>query len=72
MTANEMRQEIQKTIARFPEPQLKAILGFIRFLDGNDFDENFQLQMRSTAYREWLSEENDVYEEVFKDELQTR
>ena len=31
-------------------------------------DENFLIQMSSQGYAEWLSEKNDIYDELFKDE----
>ena len=68
MTTTEMQQQIQQTIATFPEHKLKSILEFVNYFAENDLPDDFQMQMGSTAYREWLSEENDIYDEVFKDE----
>ncbi|MBU1626992.1 hypothetical protein KKB18_06440 [bacterium] len=31
--------------------------------------ENFMIQMSSKGYSEWLCEENDIYDELFKDEV---
>ena len=47
---------------------LKMSLECVKFLAENDLPENFQMQMSSTAYREWLNEDNDIYDEVFRDE----
>jgi hypothetical protein len=30
---------------------------------------NFFIQMNSKGYSEWLGEENDIYDELFKDEV---
>ena len=69
MTTMEMQQQIQRTIAMFPEHKLKGVLEFVNYLAEYDLPEGFQMQMSSIAYHEWLSEENDIYDEVFKDEL---
>ena len=69
MTTSDMRQQIQNTIATLPGPQLKAILAFLKRLTSKELPENFQMQAESVAYREWLNEDNDIYDEVFKDEL---
>ncbi len=69
MTTSDMRQQIQNTIATLPGPQLKAILAFLKRLANKELPENFQMQAESVAYCEWLSEDNDIYDEVFKDEL---
>ena len=31
-------------------------------------NDNMKIQMSSIAYQEWLSSDNDIYDEVFKDE----
>ena len=69
MTTSDMRQQIQNTIATLPGPQLKAILAFLKRLTSKELPENFQMQAESVAYRKWLNEDNDIYDEVFKDEL---
>ncbi|MBM3239026.1 hypothetical protein FJZ31_22260 [Candidatus Poribacteria bacterium] len=69
MTTIEMQQQIQRAIATFPEHKLKGVLEFVNYLAEHNLPEDFQMQMSSTAYQEWLSEENDIYDEVFKDEL---
>jgi hypothetical protein len=33
-----------------------------------DKEELFKMQVHSKAYQDWLSAENDIYDEVFKDE----
>lgn len=69
MTTIEMQKQIQRTIATFPDHKLKGVLEFVKYLAEYDLSEDFQMQMSSTAYQEWLSEENDIYDKVFKDEL---
>ncbi len=31
-------------------------------------NDNMKIQMSSFAYQEWLGSDNDIYDEVFKDE----
>lgn len=69
MTATEMQQQIQQTIATLPEHKLKGVLEFVNYLVEHDLPEDFQMQMSSTAYQDWLSEENNIYDEVFRNEL---
>lgn len=33
-------------------------------------EEFLQIQVHSRAYQEWLSSENDIYDELFKDEIE--
>ena len=32
-------------------------------------DEQLRMQMKSYAYKDWMSPENDIYDEVFKNEV---
>ena len=32
-------------------------------------DEQLRMQMNSYAYKDWMSPENDIYDEVFKNEV---
>ena len=32
-------------------------------------NDNLKIQMSSVAYQEWLSSDNDIYDDVFKDEV---
>jgi hypothetical protein len=69
MTATEIQQQIHDTVNALPEHQLKAVWAFVNALVENELPEDFLMQMNSAAYHQWLSEENDIYDEVFKDEL---
>ena len=33
-------------------------------------NDNMKIQMSSIAYQEWLSSDNDIYDDVFKDEVE--
>ena len=63
MTTIEMQQQIQSTIATFPEHKLKGVLEFVNYLAEYDLPEGFQMQLSSTAYQEWLSEEIELEHE---------
>jgi len=40
--------------------------------DSEEAEELLRMQMSSQAYSDWLSSENDIYDAVFKDEVQKR
>lgn len=71
MQVSESRQKLEEIISQFPEHKLKEILNFAIYLKSiKNSEERLRMQMNSKAYSEWLSPENDIYDEVFKDEIE--
>ncbi len=70
MQNTELKQEIEKIIYNLPDTKLKAVRDFASYLrDKQEAEEFSRMQMDSKAYHEWINSENDIYDEVFKDEI---
>ncbi len=71
MQALEAKQKLEEIISALPESKLKEIIDFAGYLrDREETEELLRMQMSSKAYSDWLSSENDIYDEVFKDEIE--
>ncbi len=70
-----IRQELLTVIEQLPDEQLSVLLNMALSLKGkNNSDEIFELntlQIESQAYQEWVSAENDIYDEIFADAVPT-
>ncbi len=63
-----LRQELLNLIEQMPDEQLFVLINTALKLKENNYDEisNLKtLQFESQAYQEWVSAENDIYEEIF-------
>ena len=70
MHALEAKQKLEEIISVLPESKLKEIIDFACYLrDRDEAEDYFRMQMSSKAYLDWLSPENNIYDEVFKDEI---
>jgi len=70
MQALEAKQKLEEIISALPESKLKEVIDFASYLrNREETDEFLRMQMSSKAYLDWLSSENDIYDEVFKDEI---
>ncbi len=70
-----LKKRLSSLIDELPERKLEILYELARFLQSQrsrESQELFHMQMSSNAYQEWLSAENDVYDEVFKDEIKKR
>ena len=55
------------------ENRLKEVIDFASYLRSKEeTEELFGMQISSKAYINWLSSENDIYDEVFRDEIEQR
>ncbi len=64
------KQKLEEIISVLPESKLKAVIDFACYLrDREEAEELLGMQMSSKAYLDWLSPGNDIYDEVFKDEI---
>lgn len=65
----EAKQELEEIASVLSESKLKEVIDFASYLrDRKDKEDLLRMQIRSKAYLDWLSSENDIYDEVFKDE----
>ncbi len=70
MPALETKQKLEEIISILSESKLKAVIDFARYLrDTEETGDLLRMQISSKAYLNWLSPENDIYDEVFKDEI---
>ena len=70
MHALEAKQKLEEIISVLPESKLKEVIDFACYLrDRDEAEALLGMQMSSKAYLDWLSPENNIYDEVFKDEI---
>jgi hypothetical protein len=75
MSKTTIKKKLSVLIDELPERKLEVLYDLARFLQSQRSQESqefFRMQMRSNAYREWLSAENDIFDEVFRDEIKKR
>ena len=66
----ETKQKLEEIISVVLESKLKAVIDFACYLrDREEAEELLRMQTGSKAYLDWLSQGNDIYDEVFKDEI---
>jgi hypothetical protein len=64
------KKRINEIIEQLPDYMLTEILNFAEYLKEKTYREDYtRLQINSNSYKEWTSNENDIYDEVFKDEV---
>ncbi|BAY74937.1 hypothetical protein NIES25_13540 [Nostoc linckia NIES-25] len=65
-----IRQELLSLIEQMNDEQLSALLDLaLSFKNG---EKTVNPTLESQAYQDWVSPENDIYDEVFADELTAR
>ena len=70
MQALNAKQKLEEIISVLPENKLEEVIDFASYLrDREEAEELLRMQMSSKAYLDWLSPENDIYDEIFKDEI---
>ena len=68
-----LKDRIVDLLDRLPDTKAEAVLDFVEFLaERETAGDWFHASNQTSAYREWLSAENDVYDEVFADVAATR
>ncbi len=66
MSTLTLRKKAQRVLKQLPERKLDVAFDFLNYLqERNEAEEIFRLQMTSRGYQEWLSSENDIYDEIF-------
>jgi len=64
------KQRLMELVELLSENKLNMLVHFANYLkEKEDVEEMLRLQASSTGYTEWLSAENDIYDEVFSDEI---
>ena len=70
MQVLKVRKKLEEIIRVLPENKIKEVIDFASYLrDKEETGDLFKMQMSSKVYLDWLSPENDIYDEVFKDEI---
>ena len=70
MQISEAKQKLDEIIKVLSESKLSEIIDFANYLKNKEeMGELFRMQASSRTYMDWLSSENDIYDEVFKDEI---
>ena len=73
MQVLEAKQKLEEIISVLPESKLKEVIDFASYLrDKEEAEEVLKMQMSSKAYRDWLGPKNDIYDEVFKNEVKKK
>ncbi len=69
----EAKEKLEEIISVLSENRLKEVIDFANYLrTKEEVEELFGMQVSSKGYIDWLSSENDIYDEVFKDEIKQR
>ncbi len=64
-----VKQKLEEVIEVLPQSKLETVLHFASYLrEQEQPGDLLKWQMSSAAYHEWLSTDNDIYDEVFQDE----
>ncbi|BAZ14333.1 hypothetical protein NIES4071_61760 [Calothrix sp. NIES-4071] len=64
------REKLELIIDQLNNEQLSTLLDFAVLLKSKE--KTTVPMVQSQAYEEWLSNENDIYDELFADEFSTR
>jgi hypothetical protein len=63
-------EKLKRVVEQLDEEELSTLLDFAIFIQSRK--NSPATMVESQAYRDWLSAENDIYDELFADELSTR
>jgi len=73
MRTSEVQQKLDEIISVLSENRLKEVIDFASYLRSKEeTEELFGMQISSKTYIDWLSSENNIYDEVFRDEIKQR
>lgn len=64
------RQKLELIMDELNDEQLSILLDYVVLLKSKE--KTIVPMIQSQAYEEWLSSENDIYDELFADEFSTR
>lgn len=66
----DIHEKLKCVVEQLNQEELSTLLDFALFLQRKR--KSAATMVESQAYTEWLSAENDIYDELFADELSTR
>ena len=73
MLTTQLKRQITSLLDILPETKLTVVSDFVRFLAEPDLQAAWMgAQSQSAAYQEWVSSDNDIYDEVFADAYPAR
>lgn len=73
MQVLEIKHRLEEIAGALSESKLREVLDFAGYLrDREESEDILRMQMNSKAYLDWVSLENDIYDEVFSDEIRER
>jgi hypothetical protein len=73
MMSSEAKQKLHEIINVLSENKLEEVIDFATYLRSKEeTEELLGMQINSKAYIDWLSSENDIYDEVFKNDIKQR
>jgi hypothetical protein len=75
MNKTNLKKKLSTLMDELPQRKLEVLYELARFLQSQRNRESqdlFRMQMSSNSYREWVSAENDIYDEIFKNEIKKR
>jgi hypothetical protein len=73
MSATQLKRRLTTLLDTLPEPKLAVVYDFAQFLAEREWRSGWMnAQSQSTAYQEWVGEDNDIYDEAFANADPTR
>ena len=67
----QFQQQINDIMKELPETKLAELIDFASYLlRKEETEELLCMQTSSNAYQEWLLPDNDIYDELFQDDIQ--
>lgn len=68
MTLTQLKQQVTSLLNILPESKLVVVYELAQFLIEREHQSDWMnAQSQSVAYQEWVSRDNDIYDEVFGD-----
>jgi hypothetical protein len=68
MAVVQLKHQIASVLDALPESKLVIVLDFVEFLAERELHAGWlNAQSQSATYQEWVSSDNDIYDEVFAD-----
>ena len=66
MLTTTIRRKAERVLKELPTQKLEIAVTFLEFLrERHEAEEQMRLQLSSNAYNNWVSDKDDIYDEVF-------
>ena len=70
MNKLELKKKVEEVISELSDDKLQSVIDFAVYLRNKEHSEElFKTQVMSKAYQEWLDPQEDIYDEIFSDEI---